>query len=102
MTATRMGFLICNDLEVAARIVQTEPVSIGQKAVEVRAWKHIPYAAPPVGDLRWRAPEPATCWRGTRDATTFGPKCPQLDGGVVVGLRDVDRRRAVRGESSRT
>ena len=29
MTATRMGFLICNDLEVATRIVQTEPVSIG-------------------------------------------------------------------------
>jgi para-nitrobenzyl esterase len=37
----------------------------------------IPYAAPPVGALRWRAPQPATRWSGVRDATHFGPHCPQ-------------------------
>jgi para-nitrobenzyl esterase len=37
----------------------------------------IPYAAPPVGALRWRAPQPAARWHGVRDATTFAPHCPQ-------------------------
>ena len=37
----------------------------------------IPYAAPPVGPLRWRAPQPAARWHGVRDATTFAPHCPQ-------------------------
>ncbi|XP_019614783.1 PREDICTED: liver carboxylesterase-like [Branchiostoma belcheri] len=37
----------------------------------------IPYAAPPVGDLRYRAPQPAVPWEGARDATRPGPYCPQ-------------------------
>jgi para-nitrobenzyl esterase len=37
----------------------------------------IPYAAPPVGALRWEPPRPAASWRGVRDATAFGPHCPQ-------------------------
>ncbi|WP_454299842.1 carboxylesterase/lipase family protein [Salana multivorans] len=41
------------------------------------AYLGIPYAAPPVGDLRWHAPEPAAGWAGTRDASTPGPHCPQ-------------------------
>ncbi|XP_078689266.1 carboxylesterase 1D-like [Branchiostoma floridae x Branchiostoma belcheri] len=39
----------------------------------------IPYAAPPVGDLRFRAPQPAAPWQGVRDATELGPYCPQDD-----------------------
>src|SRR5579862_1827031 len=38
----------------------------------------IPYAAPPVGALRWQPPQPAASWSGVRDATTFAPHCPQL------------------------
>jgi len=38
----------------------------------------IPYAAPPVGALRWRPPQPAASWPGIRDATQFAPHCPQL------------------------
>jgi para-nitrobenzyl esterase len=37
----------------------------------------IPYAAPPTGELRWRPPQPVTGWHGIRDATQFGPSCPQ-------------------------
>jgi para-nitrobenzyl esterase len=47
---------------------------------EVRVFKGIPYAAPPVGDLRWRAPKPAAHWEGTRRADEFGPVCMQGGG----------------------
>ena len=40
----------------------------------------LPYAAPPTGNLRWRPPQPAAGWSGVRDATTFGPSCPQAPG----------------------
>lgn len=42
------------------------------------AFLGIPYAAPPVGDLRWRPPRPAAAWPGTRAATRYGAACPQL------------------------
>nr|BFE29961.1 carboxylesterase family protein [Actinomadura rugatobispora] len=44
---------------------------------EVIEYSGIPYAAPPVGDLRWRPPRPADRWRGVRDAGTAGPDCAQ-------------------------
>jgi para-nitrobenzyl esterase len=44
---------------------------------DVRVFKGIPYAKPPVGELRWKAPQPAPDWSGTRAATEFGPVCMQ-------------------------
>jgi para-nitrobenzyl esterase len=41
------------------------------------AFKNIPYAAPPVGDRRWRSPAPAEAWTGVRDATRYGNDCLQ-------------------------
>ena len=40
-------------------------------------YKAIPYAAPPVGNLRWKAPQPALPWEGVRKCDTFGPLPPQ-------------------------
>ena len=40
----------------------------------------LPYAAPPVGALRWQPPQPAASWSGVRDATQFAPHCPQVAG----------------------
>src|SRR5580693_3765392 len=40
----------------------------------------IPYAAPPVGALRWQPPQPAASWPGVRDTTQFAPHCPQVAG----------------------
>src|SRR5690242_19116752 len=45
------------------------------------AFRGLPYAAPPTGNLRWRAPRPPAGWRGIRDATQFGPSCPQPQAG---------------------
>ncbi|SPL88927.1 carboxylesterase [[Actinomadura] parvosata subsp. kistnae] len=42
-----------------------------------REFKGIPYAEPPVGALRWKAPRPARPWRGVRDATAFASQCAQ-------------------------
>src|ERR1039457_654208 len=44
---------------------------------KVRTFKGIPYAAPPVGPLRWKAPQPAAPWTGVRQATGYGARCMQ-------------------------
>jgi len=44
---------------------------------KVRAFLGLPFAAPPVGDLRWKAPEPPANWKGVRDATRYGARCMQ-------------------------
>lgn len=44
----------------------------GRRHRDVDVWRSIPYAAPPVGPLRFRAPQPVTPWGGVRDATEFG------------------------------
>jgi para-nitrobenzyl esterase len=43
----------------------------------VNEWLGIPYAAPPVGDLRWQSPQPPTPWTTTLQATSFGSECAQ-------------------------
>lgn len=52
------------------------PVS-GVQEDEIWVFKGIPYAAPPVAELRWRAPQPVTPWEEVRLCNTFGPACPQ-------------------------
>lgn len=53
----------------------------------VTSWKAVPYAAPPVGDLRWRAPEPVTPWTTVAEANRYGSVCPQpVDPRIPIDL----------------
>jgi hypothetical protein len=45
---------------------------------DMQAFLGIPYAAAPIGDLRWRPPQEHAGWRGVLDASAFGPHCPQV------------------------
>lgn len=49
----------------------------GRTTDGVQAFLGVPYARPPVGDLRWRPPRPPAQWSGVRDASAFAPACPQ-------------------------
>ena len=59
-------------------IVEGVRFGTGQTGV---AFLGVPYAAPPVGDLRWKPPQPVRPWTGIRSATRFGAACPQLPAG---------------------
>ena len=52
---------------------------VGVSSGNVSQWLGVPFAAPPVGGLRWRAPQPPAPWAAPRDATWFGPTCPQTE-----------------------
>lgn len=58
-------------------IALADGVVRGRRVRDLLSWKAIPYAAPPVGRLRLRAPEPVVPWTGIRDAADFGPAAPQ-------------------------
>ena len=54
----------------------------------VATWLGIRFASAPLGDLRWRAPQPLSVATGKREALQFGPRCPQLRQGQVSGSED--------------
>jgi len=65
--------------EVPAPVARVDTGALRGFTTEgVEAFKGIPFAAPPVGPLRWRAPQPAARWSGTRDATRYAADCMQL------------------------
>jgi para-nitrobenzyl esterase len=71
-------------------VVETQE-GIVQGAIEdgLVVFRGIPYAAPPVGPLRWRPPMPPASWQGVRNATEFGPSCPSVDGSRISEGRRV-------------
>lgn len=52
-------------------------VIVGETTERARVFRNVPYAAPPVGPLRWAPPQRVAKWVGERDATKNGPSCPQ-------------------------
>lgn len=75
----------------APAIAQTVSVTGGQIRGAMleqggAVFKGIPYAAPPVGALRWREPAPVKPWTGQRDATVFGPACAQVPVMLPAGM----------------
>src|ERR1700723_2476069 len=66
--------------DAAPAQIRTEAGSVeGSTSTDgkVQIFKGIPYAAPPVGALRWKEPQPVASWQGVREATEFGARCMQ-------------------------
>jgi para-nitrobenzyl esterase len=62
----------------AQGVIPTDKGTVrGVETPTVNKYLGIPYAAPPVGELRWQPPQPLDRWQGPRDATRFGSHCPQ-------------------------
>ena len=83
-------------LVLVASSALAAPVQLDSGAVEgvavesdpaVEVFRGIPYAAPPVGELRWKPPLPAPAWEGVRSATEFSGACPQGPG--LAGMMGV-------------
>ena len=84
-----LAALVCTLCLLHASIAQESSASVPTVSIKTgklrgslasydgAVFKGIPFAQPPVGDLRWHAPLPAKSWTGVRDATAFGPACVQ-------------------------
>ena len=59
--------------------------TVTEVGVTARIYRGIPYAAAPVGALRWKAPQPAQAWQGVRDATRWPNRCPQGQSSMGTG-----------------
>ena len=63
----------------APRVHVTAGWLVGVESAGIASFKGVPYAAPPVGPLRWVLPQPVASWSTDRAADDFGPACMQPD-----------------------
>ena len=66
--------LLCANFASAAVTIETGQVE-GTAQDGMTVYLGIPFATPPVGDLRWRGPQPAAKWTGVKSASAFAPAC---------------------------
>jgi len=81
-SATLTIFAVVAAPQEPPRVTVTGGAIQGQPLNGGAVFKGIPFAAPPVGDLRWREPMPVKPWTGTRETTKFGTRCMQSGNGV--------------------
>ena len=67
------------------RVIATSSGAVAAADGEILAFKGMPYAAPPIGPLRWRPPQPPLPWQGVRDATRFRDDCVQVPYVIPTG-----------------
>src|SRR5918995_4938116 len=83
MSRSWLEMSVVGALCVIAAPAWANPVRVESGAIEgsaengVVVYKGVPFAAPPLGELRWREPQAAASWKGTRKATSFAPACMQ-------------------------
>ena len=86
------GAALAAALALGAGAAHAQPVHIAQgdlagvTAGQVESFKGVPFAAPPVGDLRWRPPAPPPSWSGVKSAGDFGPICMQANRGFFAQM----------------
>jgi len=74
LTTTPGAKLIADPVKIDSGLVSGMTVD---DQTDVRVYRGVPFAAPPVGPLRWKPPQPVQPWEGVRACTHFGPACPQ-------------------------
>lgn len=80
------GMQMANDSMAKRPVVRIASGKLrGIKEGEVAVFKGIPFAAPPVGEFRWRPPQPVIPWKGFRDASQFAANCAQAGWGSAPG-----------------
>jgi para-nitrobenzyl esterase len=71
--------VLTNVAQAATTVVAVDSGKLrGSESRGISTWKGIPFAAPPVGANRWRAPQPPATWNGVRDATQYAHDCMQV------------------------
>ena len=65
--------------------IRIESGLISGTAADISIFKGIPYATPPIAELRWKPPQPAKPWSGVREAKEFGPQCVYRGPGAFSG-----------------
>jgi para-nitrobenzyl esterase len=80
--AACLGTAVASDAFAADRVKVENGIleATAQPSSGVRSFKGIPFAQPPIGDLRWKEPQPVKSWKGVRNADQFGPRCMQRTG----------------------
>jgi para-nitrobenzyl esterase len=77
IVASMAAPVFARDAAPVVRVQAGALAGVRDAATGLDAFKGIPYAAPPIGELRWRPPQPVKAWTGVREATRFGPRCMQ-------------------------
>src|SRR4051794_32254098 len=82
LAVAMLGGVMTGTYRGQAAALTTVRVTAGQLAgtaitSDIAVFKGVPFAAPPVGDLRWRAPQPAAAWPGVRKADAYAANCVQ-------------------------